>query len=158
MGGRCSGVCSIPDCGKRTQARKLCAMHWSRWRHGRPMLAPVKRQAHGWIVNGYRCISTPGGREQLEHRYVMEQHLGRPLRRDEDVHHRNHDRLDNRIENLEVIEHRTHVSLHQNEGGERRPAVCPECGRDFLRLSWKPKQTCSRSCGLRRAWRRRRAA
>lgn len=52
--------------------------------------------------NGYVRVRTADGRWLLEHRAVMEQHLGRRLFRDETVHHRDLNRTNNQIDNLEL--------------------------------------------------------
>ncbi len=72
-----------------------------------------KRKNKGWYVNqrGYLEQSIEG-KHVLQHRLIMETFLGRSLSSKEHVHHINGDPLDNRIENLEVLDVRTHHREH----------------------------------------------
>lgn len=82
-------------------------MHNERFvKYGDPGAAAQRRASNGsgeWRINaeGYVRRSL-NGEVQLQHRYVMEEHLGRPLWPDETVHHKNGDRADNRLSNLEL--------------------------------------------------------
>lgn len=55
----------------------------------------------------------------LFHRVVMENHLGRVLNRNEVVHHKNHNKNDNRVENLEVFDASEHCRKHALERGRK---------------------------------------
>ncbi len=65
-------------------------------------LSPDTKTSNGYIdKSGYRIVSYLGSKV-AEHRLVMERHLGRRLLEKETVHHKNGQRSDNRIENLEL--------------------------------------------------------
>lgn len=73
------------------------------------------------IHNGYVMIYYPshpfsGSNGYVkQHRIIVEKHIGRILDRDEVVHHKNGNKLDNRLENLEIMSREKHTSLH-NKG------------------------------------------
>lgn len=56
----------------------------------------------------------------MEHDLVMECFIGRHLKEEEIVHHINHKRNDNRIENLKLMTKSEHMSMHAKERQEQR--------------------------------------
>lgn len=62
-------------------------------------------------VSGYVMVNIKG-EKMYEHRYIMEKKIGRKLRKDEHIHHINHIKTDNRLENLIILDPLTHSKLH----------------------------------------------
>lgn len=99
--------CAVDDCGRPVYAKGHCTMHYQRvyvLGHADPGPAERMKAADGDGSSdgrGYRVI-TVNGKRYLEHRWVMEQMLGRKLEPDEEVHHKNRVRDDNEPSNLEL--------------------------------------------------------
>ena len=110
--------CKIDGCEKRTVALGFCAKHYSKHKtYGDPLaVTPAEkriktnREQGKTDTNGYRLVWAPGdpsssrsnGNWAPEHRLVMAETIGRPLRKNENVHHINGVKTDNRPENLEL--------------------------------------------------------
>lgn len=89
----------------------------------------------------------------FQHRKVMEEHIGRPLDKNEVVHHKNGYRSDNRVENLALLSYSGHMKEHRKI--EFVTVSCLQCGKVFKkeareeRARIKKKRSgpfCGKSC------------
>jgi HNH endonuclease len=113
---------SCKNCGNQFEAgseKKKKGMICSRkcyneWigKHGRTHRAPMGHVKMD-IKGGRKYVKVSEGKYQLEHRAVVESHLGRKLLSSEVVHHINGNHSDNRVENLLVTSQSNHMKIHK---------------------------------------------
>lgn len=106
------GACNTDGCIGKVVANGVCAACYSRikkygdattysaW-YNRRFEKIVDSKGYVSVYVGVKNGSKKNGRE-FEHRVVMSEMIGRPLLKNENVHHKNGKRGDNRPENLEL--------------------------------------------------------
>ena len=92
-----SRFCSRPCLWSKNGGQNKKPITW--WKNQRGYI-----EGRIWLADGSQL-------NVKQHRFVMEGILGRPLTADEDVHHRNGIKHDNRPVNLELLQHGEHATL-----------------------------------------------
>ena len=103
------GICPVEGCKSKRVNGGHCLFHYNKKKNGKPLLddrnprsktSPIGTRRD--IRDGYVQIKVSKNRWMLEHRHVIEIKIGRDLLSEEEVHHINGDKSDNRLDNLEL--------------------------------------------------------
>jgi hypothetical protein len=98
--------CKVDGCENPWRALGWCVKHYQRFKkYGDPLIVKGRGRgsAEGFFnEDGYRLWYVAGRGPVMEHRIVMEQHLGRELDDEETVHHVDLDKVHNCFANLEL--------------------------------------------------------
>lgn len=78
------------------------------------------------MASKYKKVKLADGTTRDEHRLVMEAHLGRRLERNEVIHHKDGDKSNNALTNLELMSYRDHNLLHGWEKVQHKNQVGSE--------------------------------
>lgn len=95
---------------------KIALSHTGKFYNPSKYGGAIKKRSDGYIsvyIPSHPLANKDG--YVMEHRLVMEEHIGRFLQEDEVVHHKNHNRSDNRLENLQLMTFKEHMSFHMKE-------------------------------------------
>lgn len=124
-------TCRFPDCSATTEkgAKGYCGKHAQRVRrYGDPSYVTptsvLREHMRLAQLRRFQSVKPTTYRKLFgrhAHRVIAEEKLGRPLRSDEHVHHKDHNRHNNDPDNLEVLTAREHLALH---AALRRKSKC----------------------------------
>ena len=131
-----------------------------RGKTGEHNLGRTGKKCNGWkggttMSNGYKYIHKPEHPNSDKKGYVkkcvlkMSNHLNRPLKKGEIVHHVDENKLNDSIKNLKIVTRSEHIYIHNPHRWKKQYSVeCAGCGIIFMpkrpprcKLSY-----CSREC------------
>jgi hypothetical protein len=98
---------------KRYTPKQKRAIVLKNFRQPKGQASPNWKGGREMTKDGYICLWISRTEKILEHRRIMENHLGRKLTRSEVVHHINGNNADNRLENLELTTLSEDIRRHQ---------------------------------------------